>query len=393
MRILVAHNLYQRPGGEDICFDLESDLLRSKHHDLTTYTVHNDAIAHMNDIRKASVAIWNHGSFNELSRLISEAKPDIVHFHNIFPLMSPAVFWAAKKQGCAVVNTLHNYRLMCPAGTLLRDGQVCEECVGQGFAWPAVRHGCYRDSRLASAAVGATHFAHRVLGTWRDKVDVFIALSQFARRKYIDSGIPEERILLKPNFVAPDPGPGEARGSYALFVGRLSPEKGVDTLLAAWNKLADKTTLRMVGEGPLTPNVEAAASTSSAIEHLGRKDRRDVMDLMSGADFLVMPSLSYETFGLTIIEAFANATPVIVSRRGAMTELVEDGRTGLHFQPGDPDDLAAKITWAIAHPEEMRSMGRNARAVYARDYTAEANYHQLLRVYEAAMTSARAAHN
>jgi len=178
-----------------------------------------------------------------------------------------------------------------------------------------------------------------------------------------------------------------------LFVGRLSPEKGVDVLLAAWNKIADKKTLRVVGEGPLAPSVEAASSSTSAIDYLGRKDRGDVMDLMSGADFLVMPSLSYETFGLTIIEAFANATPVIVSRRGAMTELVEDGRTGLHFQPGDPDDLAAKVAWAIAHPEEMRRMGRNARAVYARHYTAEANYHQLMRVYKAAIESARAAHN
>ena len=391
MKVLMAHNVYKQPGGEDKVFVAESDLLRRNGHDLLTYTVHNQAIDHLSGIKAASVAIWNHDSYNELSTLIQSEKPEVVHFHNTFPLMSPAVFWAAKKHGCAVVNTLHNYRLMCPVGTFVRNGRICEDCAGRPFPWPAMVHGCYRNSRPASAAVASTLFTHRVLRTWSDKVDLFIALSDFARRKFIEGGIPAEKIGLKPNFVDPDPGPGGVGHNYALFVGRLSPEKGIGTLLAAWNRLAGKMTLRIVGAGPLSPQVEAAASQSEDIEFLGHKQASDVMDLMAEAKFLVMPSIWYETFGLVIVEAFAKAKPVIASRLGAMTELIQAGYTGLFFDPGDPDDLAAKVTWAVGHPREMRTMGQNARGVYVENYSAERNYDRLMEIYRSALALARGA--
>ena len=393
MKVLMAHNFYKRGGGEDKCFLAESDLLRRNAHEVLTYTVHNDAISDMSGFKAASVAIWNRDSYNELSRLIRSGKPDVVHFHNTFPLMSPAAFWAAKNQGCAVVNTLHNYRLICPVGTLVRNGQICEDCGGRPLPWPGVVHGCYRDSRLASAAVASTLFMHRLLRTWSDKVDSFIALTEFARRKFIEGGIPAEKISLKPNFVDPDPGPSEVGHNYALFVGRLSPEKGIDTLLTAWNKLTDKTTLRIAGAGPLSSKVASASSQSEDIEYLGHKQPPDVMDLMGGAEFLVVPSIWYETFGLVIVEAFARAKPVIASRLGAMTELVQEGHTGLHFEPGDPDDLAAKVTWALGHPKEMRTMGQNARSVYVENYSAERNYHLLIEIYDSALASAQSARN
>jgi glycosyltransferase involved in cell wall biosynthesis len=252
-----------------------------------------------------------------------------------------------------------------------------------------VAHGCYRDSRAASAAVASSSFAHRILRTWGHKVDTFIALTEFARRKFIEGGLPAGKIHLKPNFVHPDPGPSEASQNYALFVGRISPEKGIDTLLAAWNKLAEGIPLRIVGTGPLSPRVESASSQSDAIEFLDHKSASDVMDLIAGAQFLVVPSIWYETFGLVIVEAFAKAKPVIASRLGAMTELVQDGHTGLLFEPGDPDDLAAKVMWAIGHPAEMRVMGQNAREVYLKNFSAQGNYDRLMEIYGFAVASAR----
>jgi glycosyltransferase involved in cell wall biosynthesis len=387
----MAHNFYRQSGGEDKCFAAESNLLRGKGHDLLTYTVHNDAISHMSGLKAASVSIWNRDSYRELSLLIRTENPNIVHFHNTFPLMSPAALWAAKSRGCAVVSTLHNYRIFCPAGTLVRNGRICEDCVTRTLPWPGMAHGCYRDSRLASTAVASTLLVHKLLRTWSDKVDAFIALTEFARRKFIKGGVPAEKIVLKPNFVDPDPGPAESGQNYALFVGRLSPEKGIDTLLDAWRALSGKIPLRIVGTGPLAPQVEAVASQTDGIEFLGKMPASKVMDLMAGAEFLVMPSLWYETFGLVIVEAFAHAKPVIASRLGAMTELVQEGHSGLHFDPGDPKDLAAKVTWAVDHPSQMRKMGQNARNVYEERYSAERNYERLMEIYQFALASARGA--
>lgn len=372
-----------------MCFRSESDLLRGNGHDLLTYTVHNDAIAAMSGIKAAKLAIWNSDCHAELSQLLEAEKPDVVHFHNTFPLMSPAVFWAAKAHGCAVVKSLHNYRLMCPVGTFYRNGRACEDCAGRLWPWPGVVHGCYRNSRPASAAVATMMSTHRVLRSWSEKIDKFIVLSEFARRKFIEHGLPAEKIELKPNFLDPDPGPGEPGRGYAVFVGRLSPEKGIETLLEAWQRLARKMTLRIMGDGPLSPLVEAASSRSEMIEYLGYKPWADVMDVIAGADFLIMPSVCYESFGLAIIEAFAKSKPVIASRLGTMIEFVKDDYTGLHFEVGDPDDLATKVAWAIEHPAEMEIMGRNARAVYLERYGAERNYRRLMEIYEAAVNSAR----
>jgi len=389
----MAHNFYQQHGGEDKCFFAESELLRVNGHDLSTYTLHNDAISYIGGIKAAGLAVWNRGAYNELSGLIRSKKPEIVHFHNTFPLMSPAALWAAKHHECAVVCTLHNYRLICPVGTLIRNGRICEDCTRRMIPWPGVVHGCYRDSRLASAAVASTLFIHRLLQTWSDKVDSFIVLTEFARGKFIEGGIPADKIFVKPNFVDPDPGPSEGGRDYALFVGRLSPEKGIDTLLTAWNKLAHKMTLRIVGAGPLSSQVMSASSQLEEVEFLGHKQTSEVMDLMAGAAFVVVPSIWYETFGLVIVEAFAKAKPVIASRLGAMTELVREGYTGLHFEPGNPDDLAAKVTWAVDHPREMRTMGQNARDVYVKNYGAERNYRRLVEIYQSALAAARGTRN
>jgi len=384
MKVLVAHNFYQQPGGEDRCFRAETELLRRKGHEVVTYTVHNDRIDELNPLTSATKAIWNHSAYQEVAALIRQQRPDVVHFHNTFPLMSPAAFWAAKKHGCPTVVTLHNYRFACPAGTFVREARVCEDCAGHALPWPAVVHGCYRGSRLASTVVASSQFTHRLLRTWSEKIDVFIALTEFARQKFIECGIAERKIALKPNFVDPDPGPAAPGEGYALFVGRLSPEKGLGCLLKAWRTLPGTAALRIVGDGPLAGEVEAAAARSEAIEFLGPKEPDEVMALMANASFLVMPSQWYETFGLVIVEAFARAKPVIASRLGAMRELVEDGETGLHFAPEDAQDLAAKVLWAVEHPDEMRAMGQNARRIFVERYGAEENYARLMEIYRSA---------
>lgn len=382
----MAHNFYQHSGGEDKCFAAETELLRQHGHEVVTYTVHNDAIRNMSGVSAALMAVWNRSCYRELSTLIRAETPDIIHFHNTFPMISPAAIWAGKRRDTPVVCTLHNYRLVCPAAALVRNGRVCEDCIGHTVPWQAVVHRCYRDSRLASAAVASTLVAHRLARTWSDKVDAFIALTEFARQKFIEGGLPAEKIVLKPNFVDrepfTDPNPAGAGRGYALFVGRLSSEKGIDPLLAAWKKLTDNITLRVVGTGPLSSQVEAAASQSDSIEFLGPKQPEEVLELMTGAQFVVVPSICYETFGLTIVEAYSMNTPVIASRLGAMTEVVQEGQTGLCFNPGDPDDLAAKVAWAANHPAEMRAMGENARSVFVNNYGAERNYQQLMAVYE-----------
>jgi glycosyltransferase involved in cell wall biosynthesis len=244
MKILAIHNSYQQPGGEDQVFLAETSLLERYGHQVVRYSKHNDRAAGMNRLALAGTALWNNSTYRDLRVLIRRERPDVAHFHNTFPLVSPAGYYAAKAEGVPVVQTLHNYRLLCPNALFFRDGGVCEDCMGKAITWPGVVHKCYRGSRAASGLVTAMLATHRALRTWTDMVDVYIALTEFARRKFIEGGLPEERMTVKPNFVDPDPGPGTSDDGHALFVGRLSPEKGVDTLLAAGNALEDGFPLR-----------------------------------------------------------------------------------------------------------------------------------------------------
>jgi glycosyltransferase involved in cell wall biosynthesis len=230
---------------------------------------------------------------------------------------------------------------------------------------------------------------HRWLKTWHEQVDVYVVPTEFARKKFIEGGWPAEKTVVKPNFVLADTGPGEGRGEYALFVGRLSSEKGVDTLLAAWERLRGRVPLKIVGDGPLASQVIEGAGRVPEVECLGQIPLEEVFKVMGEATFLVFPSESYETFGLVAIEAFARGTPVIASRIGAVTELVEPGRTGLHFRPGDSADLVEQVEWALAHPRKLAQMRREARAEFEAKYTAEQNYRMLMEIYEVAMARAR----
>jgi glycosyltransferase involved in cell wall biosynthesis len=398
--ILKVHNRYQQPGGEDESSRSETALLARAGHSVTEYVRDNDEITAYTLIEKVSLGprtVWAWDSCRQLGELLSSARPDVAHFDNTFPLISPAVYYACQEAGVPVVQTLRNYRLLCPGATFQRDGRVCEDCLGRG-PWRGVLHGCYRDSRGATAGVALMLSVHRRLGTWSKLVDCYIALTEFARAKFIEAGLPGEKIVVKQNFVCSQPIVSQPQSSTdnrrhasgpALFVGRLSREKGVGTLLAAWKRLGNRIPLHVVGDGPLRTELESFArqnSLSQVFFH-GRLNPEQTLAEMKRSRFLVFPSEWYETFGRVAAEAFACGVPVIASRMGAMEEIVADGRTGLHFTPGNADDLARKVEWACDHPEEMSEMGRSARAEYEAKFTPERNYTLLMGIYDRAMES------
>lgn len=384
MKALLCHNHYQQPGGEDQVFADEARLLESRGHEVVRYTRHNDDVPEMKPLDVAKRTFWNRRTYQELRNLIRRERPDVLHATNTFPLISPAAFDAARAEGVPVVQSLHNYRLLCPNVLLLRDGKICESCLGRSFAWPGILHGCYRQSRVQTAVVAAMVAAHRARKTWTTAVDRYIALSDFSRKKFIAGGLPAKKIAVKTNFVYPDPGVGGGNGGYAVVVGRLSGEKGIETLLAAWKLLPRPLPLKIVGDGPLAEIVAAAARLQPEIEWLGRRPLDDVYRLIGDAKCLVLPSICYENCPKTLLEAYAKGTPVIASRLGAMEELVVDGLTGLHFDSGNPADLASKVSAFFADPGLASDMREAARREYLEKYTADANYEQLLDIYKQA---------
>lgn len=386
MQILLVHNFYQQAGGEDVVFKNESELLQHHGHTVFHYTADNHELLQTNKGIAALETIWSHSSNKRLESVLQEVKPAVVHFHNTFMRISPSAYHVCHKLKVPVVQTLHNYRLLCPAATFYRNGQLCEDCLGQQVPIASIRHACYRQSRSQSAVVSAMLTTHRLLNTWQDKVDIFIALTQFARQKFIEGGLPAEKIIVKPNFTYSDPGERTKPGAFALFVGRLTPEKGINLLLKAWNSLAD-IPLKIVGDGPMRREVEVTIKNSgkSSIKVLGKQSQERIFSLMKEASFLVFPSEWYEGFPMTIVEAYASSLPVIGAKLGSIAEIIGDGRTGLHFVPGDATDLANKVRWAWNHSKEIEQMGKVARSQYENFYTAKHNYQQLLKIYEKAI--------
>jgi glycosyltransferase involved in cell wall biosynthesis len=348
----------------------------------------NDDVSGMGRLALLGATVWNRASASRLREAIREHGAEVVHFHNTFPLMSPSVYTAARAEGAAVVQTLHNFRLLCAGANFYRDGKVCEDCFGKTMPLSGIKHKCYRDSTAASAATQGMLSIHRVLGTWQNAVDVYITPTNFAREKFIAGGLPADKLITKPNFLYPDPGvarhalgPGDG---FALFVARLSHEKGLDTLLAAWDVLGDEVPLKIVGDGPLADDVKAAVVKHRSIEWLGRRGSEEVYDLMGRADLLIMPSNCYETFGRVAIEAYAKGTPVIASNHGAPADVVDDGRTGLRFKPGDGVDLAAKIREALADRPRLARMREQARREYLDKYTGARNHEMMMSIYQLA---------
>jgi len=390
MKILLVHNSYQHHGGEDVVFNNEKNLLSAAGHHVSTYTRNNEEINGYGWMKQVSLAprtVWAWDSLKEMRRRIADERPDITHFHNTFPLISTSAYLACHEARVPVVQTLHNSRLICPAATLSRGGKVCEDCSDKRIPWPAVLHGCYRHSHLQSGVVAAMLTVHRQLKTWERFVDQYVVSTELFARKFAAAGLPANRISIKPNFVDQNYQIAQCPRDYALFVGRLVPEKGVNTLLDAWG-LIRGLPLKIRGDGPLLHHVQShAGERDSGIEWLKRPTQDGLIGIFQGARFLVWPSEAfYENFGLVAIEAFACGVPVIASNVGVMAETIRDGHTGLHFASESPTDLAAKVEWAWSHPNEMMAMGREARREYEEKYTPERNYEMLMNIYKSAMS-------
>ncbi|MFN9779491.1 MAG: glycosyltransferase family 4 protein [Alphaproteobacteria bacterium] len=384
MRILQIHNYYRDRGGEDIVADAEAARLAAAGHVVERFLVHNDDIRGL--AGAATTALL--GPFNplaqtRLARRLTDFRPDVAHVHNVFPRLSPAIFRTLRHHHVPSVLTLHNFRIVCPTAVLWHKGRACERSIGRSTFW-AIRQRAYRGSAFATASLVAMIELHKRLGTWSRDVDAFIALTPFARETFIRAGLPAERIHVRGNATE-DPGEPAATTprTGALYAGRLSPEKGITVLLEAAH--ASRQPLTIVGDGPLRTACEAAARETPSITLTGRLPPAEVARHMRQAAVLVLPSVCHEMFPMALAEAFANGLPVIASRLGALESLVEEGRTGLLFEPGNPRDLADRLAWAHAHPREMEEMGRNARACYQAHFTPEVIDSRLMHVYATAI--------
>jgi glycosyltransferase involved in cell wall biosynthesis len=394
MRILLIHNYYQQAGGEDTIFQTESELLASHGHVIERLAFDNKTIKTFFDkIFSGLRLIYNPASARALKKRIEVFNPDIIHVHNFVPIASPSIFFVAKKLNIPVVLTLHNYRLICPSATLFHNGKIYEKSIRSLFPLDAILKGVYRNSSIQTAALAMMIILHRLLGTWKNKIDYYLALSHFAKDKFVQSslGLPENKFVIKTNSVS-DRGVGDSvRGDFFLFVGRLTEEKGVRTLLQA-TKLYDFK-LIIIGEGPLEDLVKSEAQSNSNIRFLGYLDRHATINYMKECRALIMPSCWYEGLPLTILEAFSTGTVVIASKLGTMAEIIQDGFNGLHFRTGNEKELVSKIAHLLAHDEMVKSISREARNTYLRYYTMERNYELLNNVYRKAIKEKQITHN
>ena len=384
MKVLVYHNYYQQRGGEDQFFEDEAKLLESRGHEVIRHTIHNDEI---NDRRLLSVAtrtLWNSDACARLTQLANEHRPDVLHVVNTFPLFSPAIFHAAKKLNLPTVASIQNYRMFCAQAMCFRDGKACEDCLGK-IPWRAVKHKCYRGSRAGSAVVAAMQMLHRQLRTWQSCVDVICVASDFSKSKLVAAGCDPNQLMKKPNFVSVDPGPQNGEGKFALYVGRLAGEKGIATLLEAWEKYQLPYPLKIVGDGPDADSVKNAAQKQSNIEWVGRVPNEEVYDWMGQAACLVFPSVGYESMPKTLIESMAVGTPVIGADTASVPEVVHDGQTGHIFKGGDAGSLAEKVRQFFDNSGAWEQLRSNCRHQFESRFNADINYRQLLNIYHEAM--------
>ena len=390
MRIVLVHNHYgsSAPSGENNVFQLEKKMLESKGHEVLVYERFSDEIRSKpiwGEFKGAITTPWNFASSWEVSGLVRRFRPDILHAHNTFPLISPSIFSSAK--GVGRVLTLHNYRLFCPSAIPMLNGKVCTQCLDRRSVIPSLKHACYRGSRLATLPLALNVALHRFIKTWEKNVDAFIALTKFQKRLMVDAGLLEERVFVKPNYYPgfPESVSFNKKGDYAVFVGRLSREKGVLSLIKAWRLWGDSAPeLRIVGEGEMRAELEAL-SIGLPIKFMGQVSESKAQEQIKFASLLILPSEWFEGFPMVFREAFAFGTPVATSNIGPLPSIVEDGRNGVIFRSGDPDSLLTVVRDVWAQKKRLEVMAQGARATFEENYTETINYQQLIGIYERAM--------
>lgn len=394
MKVLLAHNRYQWLGGEDVAHRLDRRLLERHGHEIISYERDNAEIEGLGLVGRARVAaesVWSPRSRRDLAELVSRTEPDIAYFVNTFPLISPSALAACRDAGLPVVVGLHTYRLACPNAFLFRDGDVCEDCLHRRVKWPGVLHACYRESRVQTGVVATMLAVHDVARAWHRYVDVFVAVSEFGRDKLVESGLPHDRVLVRPNYTDPDPGgraPGPD-GGFALFVGRLSEEKGVGVLVDGFAKLPD-IPLKIVGDGPARGGLEQAIATAGLtnVELVGPLAHAEVLELMRSARLFVFPALSYEHCPFVLVEAFACGTPVLASDRGAMPEMVTGNGAGGVFAAGDAGDLARAVREVWTDDDLLATWRGRARRSFEERYSPDRAYATLMEAFELAKVHA-----
>lgn len=391
MKIILAHNHYGSavPSGENRVFELERRLLETRGHEVILFERHSDELrsAGLRGILKgALVTPWNPSSFQRMKALVSHFAPDVVHVHNTFPLISPSIFPAAR--GVARILTLHNYRLFCPAGIPMRSGKVCVECIDKKSAFPSLKFGCYRGSRLATLPLALNVGLHRFLGTWKNEVETFIAVTEFQRSLMIQAGLPANLVSVKPNFFPENRSVllWEERKPQVVFAGRLSEEKGVETLVAAWIAWgADAPELVLAGDGPLKSSLmnKVRISGSRKITFLGNLSSENVQNLIGASRLLILPSLCFEVFGMVLAEAFAAGTPTVVSDVGPLAGIV--GASGVTFRAGSEDSLLAVVRGLWGDTAKLKILANEARLAFTRKYNEDSNYTDLMAIYNEAI--------
>jgi glycosyltransferase involved in cell wall biosynthesis len=391
------HNRYRLLGGEDAVVQAEVAMLRTKGVEVELVTYDNDfqpeqSLTELLGVGWASD--WSTKSEASVTDLCRSFRPDVVHVHNFWFRLTPAVHGAAHALGIPSIQTLHNFRLLCVNAQFLRNGQVCEDCLGR-VPWRGVFHRCYRRSFLDSAAVARVIMTNRRRGTWRDMVSAFVVMSEYTRSKFIEAGFPEDRFFVKVNFI-PDPGISAtppSSGRTILYVGRLASEKGISNLLAAWSRAGLKFSDRLliVGDGPERPALEQQAALlglqQPQVTFAGWKSRSEVLELLAGSRAFVLPSLNYEGGGcpMSLVEALATGRPALVSESGGMREIVTHEYNGLTFPTRDVSGLADALRRALADDRLADRLGENARIDYETKFSPAQNYDTLTCIYRFAM--------
>jgi len=384
VKILLGHTFYRSssPSGEDTVYRNERRLLEENGVQVVAFERFNDEIDDSTLVSRLQLgmrAAWSRKTYREMSALLRTARPDVAHFHNTFPQITPSAWAACRDNGVPVVQTLHNYRFICPQAMLQRQGRPCEECLGSGLL-PALRHRCYRSSLPATLAQVWTIALNRMLGSY-SLVDRYLALTQFAAGRLASGGLPSDRITVRSNFLHDSPPTGDGRGGYAVYVGRLSREKGLSTLLRAWETVRGLP-LKIVGDGPLRPQLEKEVlRLGLPVEFCGRLSRREVLRIIGSAALQVVPSEWYEGFPMVILEAYACGTPVVASRIGSLAEIVEEGTTGVLCEPGNALELAVTVSELVSNPIRLSMLRRSTRDHFLTHYSTGAGFTTLLGIY------------